>query len=110
MATGHAWENRVTGLSAELVQDSDGFEKLLDYGQTFNNPTRQRWPKVFCPRYTGRGSVPRFAPSQRSLSQRSISSILTRSLPRWRRAPERPSDSSRWDFDEVGLSKRARAI
>ena len=32
--------------------------------QTFNKPKWQRWPAFFCPRYTGRGSVPRVAPSK----------------------------------------------
>src|SRR5258708_1930296 len=35
---------------------------LLDHGQTFNNPTCQRWPAIFAPGYTGRGTVPRVAP------------------------------------------------
>src|SRR5229473_2209086 len=34
---------------------------LLNHGQTFNNPTCQRWPPIFWPRYTGRGTVPRVA-------------------------------------------------
>jgi hypothetical protein len=35
----------------------------LDDGQTFNNPT-QRWPAIFWSGYTGRGTVPRVAPSK----------------------------------------------
>src|SRR6266852_5921300 len=37
---------------------------LLNHGQTFNNPKCQRWPAIFWPGYTGRGTVPRVAPSK----------------------------------------------
>jgi hypothetical protein len=58
------YPSRKCGLPASPTRQRPPRRRLCSHGQPFNNPTYQSWPTTFCAGYTGRGTLPRVAPSK----------------------------------------------